>query len=263
MTALTFTMADGTAVDLTDPAVNPDAAPQSTPRQGGFTLRNRWDASKLAATGDDVSFAAGGVVHVTSAAAATFTVTPFTVLDVPARTMVRDISLYGVHGQTDPDHAIYYSGNAASSAHTASDIKSATLTFHAAAWGKDDGTSVATHVDGFGEIDLTATGAAAGNGSIVGSVLNCSWTTSSNSSISTPTRAGVVLENTMASLANAATSFRTPMYFPHGGKVVMKIKDAASGRDKTSASGDVNLAALSGKITGVWEIGAQCNYVPV
>ena len=264
MGAITFTMTDGTAVDLTDTSVNSDAAPVTTPRQGGFTLRNRWDCSKLAATGHDVSFSAGEIVHVTSAAAATWTNHPFTVLEIPERTMVRDIMLANPTGETGPGSQFYYSGAATAAGNTASNTKTVTWTFYGAAWKKSDGTSVATHVDGLGEIDLAATGASASGGTFGGSKLGAAtWNASSSSKISTPTNAGVVMENTMASLANAATSFRYPLYFPHGGHIIMKLADATTALNSSSASADTEFAKYSGKITGVWELQAQCNYVPV
>jgi hypothetical protein len=51
-TNLKFTVANSSAsttFDLTDPSINPSAAPQSTPRQGGFTLRNRINFTNVAA----------------------------------------------------------------------------------------------------------------------------------------------------------------------------------------------------------------------
>ena len=264
MGAITFTMTDGTAIDLTDPDVNPDAAAVTTARQGGFTLRNRWDCAKLAHTGNDVSFPAGGIVHVTSAAAATWTNAPFTVLEVPERTMVRDITLANPTGETGPGSQFYYSGSASAAGNTASNQKTATWTFYGAAWKMNDGTSVATHVDGLGEIDLAATGASASGGTFSGSKLGAAtYSASSSSKISTPTNAGVVMENTMTNMANAATSFRFPLYFPHGGKIVMKLADATTSLSSSSASADTELAKYSGKITGVWELQANCNYVPV
>jgi hypothetical protein len=263
MGAITFTMTDDTIVDLTDTSVNPDAAEVTTPRQGGFTLRNRWDCAKLALSGNDVTFAAGDIVHVTSAATATFTHTPFTVLEVPERTMVNNISLYNPTGKTGASHQFYYSGSASSAGNTASNIKSTTLTFYGAAWKKSNGTSVATHVDGLGEIDLAAVGASASGGTFGGSKLGAAtFSTSSSSKISTPTNAGVFMENTMASLANAATSFIYPLYFPHGGRIIMKLADAATSLSSSSATADTELAKYSGKIAGNWEIQANCNYVP-
>lgn len=263
MGAITFTMTDDTIIDLTDNTINPDAAEMSTPRQGGFTLRNRWDCTKLALTGKDVTFAAGDIVHVTSAAAAVFTNTPFTVLQVPARTMVNNLSLYNPTGETGPGHQFYYSGSTSAAGNTANNIKSTTLTFHGAAWKKSNGTSVATHVDGLGEIDLAAVGASASGGTFGGSKLGAAtFSASSSSKISTPTNAGVFLEHTMASLANAATSFIYPLYFPHGGRIIMKLKDAATSLSSSSATADTELAKYSGKLTGVWEIQANCNYVP-
>ena len=49
MAAWTETFATATKYDLTDATLNPKAYPQSTPRQGGFTLQNRIDFDAVTA----------------------------------------------------------------------------------------------------------------------------------------------------------------------------------------------------------------------
>lgn len=49
MAGFTVTLASVTNYDLTDTAVNPQAYPQSTPRQGGFTIQNRIDFDTVTA----------------------------------------------------------------------------------------------------------------------------------------------------------------------------------------------------------------------
>jgi hypothetical protein len=204
----------------------------------------------------------GGIVQTTSTAAAVTTVRPFYVLKVPARTMVRDVSIFSVHGETVPGAQGYYSSSASSAANTASDIKSITLTLNGAAWKKATQASLATYVNGFGEIDLAAVGGTATGGTIAGSVLAV-ISSASDSKISTPTNAGVVMEKTMGSMANAATSFRYPMYFPHGGYVALRYEPTASSLSSNSATADTRLVLHSHRLSGVWEFQAQCNYVPV
>jgi hypothetical protein len=259
MAKVTFTLTNTSAIDLTSTTANPEAAPVSTPRQGGFTLRNRWDCAKIS---NATLIDKGGIVQTTSTAAAVTTIRPFYVLKVPARTFVRDISIAAVHGKTAPTTQGYYSSSASSAGNAANNIKSWTLNFNAAAWKKSNKTSLATYVNGFGEIDLAAVGASATGGTIAGSKLAV-INTSSNSKISVPTNAGTVMEKTMTNMANAATSFRFPMYFPHGGYVAMRSEPGASDLSSNSATADTELAKYSHKMTGVWDIQAQCNYVPV
>ena len=264
MTVHTFTMTDSSVVDLLSVDVNPDAPAPSTPRQGGYTLRNRFNASTLARGSYDVTTAAGGIAVVKSTTAGTWTHNPLAVLEVPARTMVRDISLFAVHGQTNPGHQYYYSGSASAAGNTASNIKSTTLTFYGAPWKKSTGSSVATHVDGFGNINLSAVGASASGGTFTGSVMSASFSSSSGvSTISTPTQAGVVFEKTMTNMANAATSFRYHMYFPHGGRVIMKLEGGVTALNDSATGPTAELAKYSSKILGTWEVQAQCNYLPV
>lgn len=255
MAKFAFTMAnDTTTVDLTDPSVNPLAAPESTPRQGGFTLRNRFDASH---TWSAATFAAGDIAAVASTTATTFTATPFFVLDVPKRTMVNDISVFQVIGETAPGHAYSITGTNGSN-----DIKSATLKFYAVPWKKNTGSSAASYVDAFGEIDLTAVTSASDAGSIAGSFLSSSWSASSASKISTPTNAGVRMGNAMTNLAWGAGTYPNPQYFPHGGRIALRVGGAATSISTSSATGTARLVSASGALSGVWEIQANCNYVP-
>ena len=258
--AYTFTVAyDSTTVDLTDPSVNPLAAPESTPRQGGFTLRNRWDCS------DDWSpatFTSSDIAATKSTNAVTYTVTPFYVLDIPARTMVNDISVYAVPGETTPGHALTYTGTSASL--TASDLKEQTLTFYAVPWKKNDGTSAATYVAGLGAIPLTAVTGSLAKGSIVGSQLSASFSASSSSKISVPTQAAMRPGEALtqaSGLADAGT-FNNPKYFPHGGRVHIALGVGDTSMSSTTSGGDTLLKAISGAMSGVWDIQANCNYVP-
>lgn len=258
MAKYTFTMAnDTTTVDLTDPSVNPDAAPESTPRQGGFTLRNRWDSSRIPSA---ATFAASDIAAVKSTAATTFTATPFFVLDVPPRTLVKDICVFAIPGGTDPDHALTYGGTSASL--SANDLKSMTLKFYAVPWKKSNQTSAATYVDAFGEFDLTATTNSLAKGSITGSFLAPSYSASSSSKASTPTNAGLMMGNALTSGAWGAGTYINPQFFPHGGRIALRIGGAATSISSSTSGGDTKLKLFSGAISGVWDIQANCNYVP-
>jgi hypothetical protein len=258
--AYTFTAAlDTTTVDLTDPAVNPHAAPESTPRQGGFTLRNRWDCS------DDWSpatFTSSDIAATKSTNAVVYTVTPFFVLDVPARTMVNDLSVFAVAGETGPSHIHTYSGTAADA--TASDLKSQALAFYAVPWKKNDGTSAATPVAGLGAIPLGPSTASLPGGEITGSQLSASFNASSDSKISVPTQAGMKLGEalTLASGKIDAGTFNNPMYFPHGGRVSMRLEVGDGSISSGTSGASAILRAISGAMSGVWDIQANCNYVP-
>lgn len=258
MAAYTFTVtADTTVVDLTDPAVNPKAAAMSTPRQGGFTLRNRFDCSD---GWSPATFAASDIAAIKSTNAAAVTMTPFFILDVPARTMVRDVGFYAVAEQTAPEHSFTHSSAAASM--SANDLKSADLAVYAVAWKKDNGTSVATYVE-LADMDLTAVGASTKGGSITGSYMAGLSSSASSNKISTPTNAGMIMQHTMASMAPAATSFPKPAYFPHGGRIALMIANGldTSISDSTSG-GDTKLKGFAGALAGQWEVQANCNYIP-
>jgi hypothetical protein len=248
---------DTTTVDLTDVAVNPDAAPQSTPRQGGFTLRNRWNCSRIPSA---ATFAANDIAAVKSTAATTFTATPFFVLDVPKRTLVKDICVFAIPGQTSPDHALTYGGTSASL--SANDIKSMTLKWYAVAWKKNNMTSAATYVDAFGEFDLTATTASLPKGSIAGNFLAPAYSASSNSKTSTPTNAGLMMGNAMTNGAWGAGTYKNPQFFPHGGRIALRIGGMATSISSSTSGGDTKLKLFSGALSGVWDVQANCNYVP-
>jgi len=84
-----YTIASNTTFDLTDSDLNPDAPEVSTPRQGGFTIRNRVNFSnpEIIAAGADVA-AAANVANL------------FYILDVPARTNIRRLTFTSLPGKT-------------------------------------------------------------------------------------------------------------------------------------------------------------------
>jgi len=86
-----YTTTGGTTYDLTDSKASsttyPGASPKSTPRQGGFTLRNRidWDDADMP----------------TNALAVLNVANTFRILEVPARVSIRNLRLVKVPGTTN------------------------------------------------------------------------------------------------------------------------------------------------------------------
>ena len=86
----------GTTHDLTVIGYNPDVVPVATPREGGFTLRNR------------INFAAvKSSTNLTGDASAN--AHTMRIMRVPQRTIVRRLSFHAVPGETQPTHA--YTGS--------------------------------------------------------------------------------------------------------------------------------------------------------
>jgi hypothetical protein len=85
-----FVNSSNTTYDLTDPDVNPGAVNQATPREGGFTLRNRMNFANITAP----TVATGCVANVLK------------VLKIPKRTVIRNLRLHAIRGTTAPTHGI-------------------------------------------------------------------------------------------------------------------------------------------------------------
>ena len=96
-----FTTSSGEIINLTSTAVNPDAAPEATPRQGGFTVRNRWNCNNLAAANKQ-TFGPFSASITASAKSANI----IKVLKVPDRTLVKGpVHVFAVKSETIPGHA--------------------------------------------------------------------------------------------------------------------------------------------------------------
>ena len=258
MAAISPTVGESSAVNLTSTSTNTMALPTTTPRQGGFTLTNRWDCSKLASA---YTWNTSAYVDVSAAGDDTLTVVPFYVLKVPKRTTVKSLHINAMIGETAPDHAVAH--NTSSADATSGDFTSWSLTLGGAAWKKDTQTSIATFVGGLGIINLTANDGTTFKGSIAGSPLNASWSGSASSSISVPTVAGLTPRVGNASNANGANAYVTPLYFPHGGYVSMRFDTVvAAGLSYSSASDLAAFVALTASMSGVGEVQADCSYVP-
>jgi hypothetical protein len=240
--ALAVTYA-GTAIDLTDPAVNVDVAPVATPRQGGFTLRNRFEGS-LAVT-----------LSGSAASGSSLDNNIIYVLEVPPHTLVERINLFAVEGKTVPGHACAYSGTP--SAESANDHQF-DLTFMAQPvkkWATSNGTKTRTYDSlsaalMLGEILLTSAGNSAAEGGFTGSPLAALEAPGSSTSSAQDT--GFWCGNGQgASNATDDGTFDRPYMFPHGGRIVMAVKGAV-------ASSATALDLYSGVGTGTWEIQAEC-----
>jgi len=242
----------GSLIDLTSVATNPDAAPMSTPRQGGFTLRNRFGA------GLADWLAASAVTGASSAIADA----PVAVLDVPDRTMVTGLSLFSVPGEDAPDvNATLAPGSCSLSD---SDYVF-TVTFYAQNIMKKtvaSGVTTATYNSAssatatMGTINLAK---ALSSGSLIkNSILGTAPIAipAVASSATTPYLGVLPLViDPSASNAVDAGSYFIPRYFPHGGRVLCQLGG-------TVADVDAEVNALTVTNSGVWEMKANCEYVP-
>lgn len=257
---VTLTSTSAATVDLTSVAVNPNAAAVTTPRQGGFTLRNRWDCSNLVGATSNRTFTTSDVTFTSASSLLSIAATHFRILEVPARTMVNDINLFAVHSQSAPDHQFEYSGSAGNSVAFASvDLTSTALRIYTQGYISASQASLATHANavtlGKLETEDPAPASSDTHGGILGSTITASW-----SSLSVPNTAAQVVMNDYTASTNAidAGSWKRPIYFPHGGFVKMRIDDSIS-----ATSVGANSAKFSGTLLGVWEVQAHCGYVPV
>jgi hypothetical protein len=241
--------AAGNIKDVTDVSVNPLATETTTPRQGGFTIRNRvnFDAVNSSA---DLTMPASALYSTSKVKA-----NQIYVLDVPKRTTVKTIHVYAVAGETAPNHAYTHASSAASAA--SSDVIAHTLAFSAKAYKDEDQTTFATVVNGqLGEFDIAAM--ATSTSVISTSTLN-SGIPAAVSASSTTTPTNCVARATVAGVNGAAgaSTYDNNTYFPFGGKVLINLKGSNAWEASSNKAGD-----YSGRVGGVWEIQADCNYIP-
>jgi len=276
----------GTVVDLTDVTVNPDAAPTSTPRQGGFTLRNRINFT-------NVSAANKLMWTVTDATPTTETTVPFRILEVPERVYVKELTVYAVKDASVP--TINLTGAQANNLDVKdSDFSLFTLSFGAQRNKKP--TSNASYVEASHLVDLTTVNAeqnaigGAKGGNVFGTLaLNGELTDPlSPVSASDPNVLFVDAFQTVdASIGNPLEPMGTSKkirnvsingssgaaigqqedgeYFPYGGYVKMQLgpwnTSMASGYSSISGIfSSPSQASMS--LAGTWEIQAVCQYIP-
>jgi len=259
---LKFTCANSSAsgntvFDLTDPAINPEAAPQSTPRQGGFTLRNRINFTNVAA-GNKKLFT------LASSATAAQVGNVLRVLDVPERVQVNAVNLYAVKSETVPGSV---ASGSASGLHASA---LATLAIGVNVEQRSKPTSSASyaavsHLDlqlaaqngmpaggQFGEIPLVKAGA-----SVDGCGFEASKVEAIDSSMTAPELGRIV---TQKAATGSGIHYGAPAYFPLGGYVYLGATDVNTGSTSHTSAGKADSTFVS--LTGTWEIQADCQYIP-
>ena len=264
-----FTTSSGSTVDLTSVSVNSGAAPESTPRQGGFTLRNRVNFSNVAAANKKTFTFDSSASNSGASQAAN----KFRVLSVPVRTLVKGpVRVFAVESQTIPGHAV-------ASATTAADLNSAlaagVIGFSGDAYKKKTSgiiqTSIVYNADATFGGSSTTEGAALGRipiqkadaGTLA--IFEGSMVEAVDASMTKPWLGQVMLGGTGNGAVGTGSAVYPggDMYFPHGGFVTMALGPSgvalgamASSKGKASAKGMV------GSLSGVWEIQAECQYIP-
>lgn len=269
--------------DLTDTDVNPSAAPTATPRQGGFVLRNRIDF-------DEVAAADKSIWIIASAELTGDAINSFRVLEVPERTFVKGIKVFGIK-DAEPPTFTCVGAKASNASITASDLNLSAWCFGADRNKKP--TSSASYVAASHLVTLTTDNAEAddGAGAVAGSVFGQTMlkmadeggTADGDKYSSSETNLQFVdrFQKIDSSIANplepmgtsmkftqpGSTDIEDPLgeYFPYGGFVSMQIgpwntslaSDAAEAAGYYSAS---TAAVIS--LAGTWEIQAEAQYVP-
>jgi len=256
-----FAMTSGSTIDLTSISTNPDAAPESTPRQGGFTLRNRVDFSKLTAANRKTF---------TFVSSASQNANMFRWLSVPKRTMVRGpVRVFAVESETIPGHK---TASATTAASLASAGAIAVLGFTGEAYNDPSQTAASTVNNTNPYAGGSSTNKAATLGFVpiqkfdatVSGVFEASIAEAVDSSMTAP-NLGMVRMGTGDGLVGTGSAVYEggDLYFPHGGFVVMGLgpHGIATGA-MSSSKGNTEAASLYGALSGVWEVQAQCMYVP-
>jgi hypothetical protein len=266
LTSWKWTTASGSLIDLTSIAVNPSAAATITPRQGGFVARNRFNASNLSAANKNLWTAAN-----LPAGSNVEAVNRMKVLEIPERVRVNDFSVYAVDNQTAPNFTF-----TPVAAVGASDLVGTSF-FAGAYWNKKE-TSNASYAAASDLVQVTAANSLAddGTGVVAGAVfgqiavtkatLVPTWVLQDvDSSIAGSTKP----MNTAWKFRQTGSALEEPMghYFPHGGYVYMALGPynaslASSAGVADNADYYASSVGATIDLAGVWEIQANCNYVP-
>jgi hypothetical protein len=266
----------GSDVDLTSTTINVNAAPTSTPRQGGFTLRNRIDfstvtnANKLLWVINDATLTNDAVKN-------------FRILEVPERVFVKNIRVHAVKSETAPTFS--FTGAKASNASLVkTDLASTVLYFGADSNKKPTSSAsyaAATHLVHLVTAGSHDDGAGAAAAQVFGALGLGMVSTSTAASLN------VIFDDAFdavdASINSLAKPFRTVKapttlyasgleeapgeYFPYGGYVTMRMgpynTSLSSGAGVTTAAGMyASATAATLYFAGVWEIQAEGYYVP-
>ena len=257
----TFTPANSSAssiIDLTSTDINPGAAPTSTPRQGGFTLRNRINFTNVSTTNSKL-------FNMTASSASNAQGSyVLRVLEVPERVMVKDVQIFAVRDETVPGSAAVGSNAGLHASHLTTlaigiGVETRSVPLDNSSYsGLTDLDIQASAQRGmgagaqFGEIALEAAGA---------SVDGCGFTASQveavDSSMSNAQFARVVTE---VAGTGSAIEHAQPSYFPLGGYVYLGTTIAATGSASLSSISKIGSTYVH--LTGTWEIQADCTYMP-
>ena len=243
-----------TTFDLTDPAINPSAAPTSTPRQGGFTLRNRINFTNVATANKKLFNALVGATAATVG-------NVLRVLEVPERTLVKDVQIFAVRDETVPGAAI---------SKTASGLHASAFATLAIGIGVEqrsvplDNASYSALTDL--DLQLTAqegmpAGGQFGEIPLLKAGSSCAFESSKveaiDSSMTAPELGRVVTEK---AATGSGIKHAVPAYFPLGGYVYLGATDVTTGSVTNSSNTLANSDFVY--LTGTWEIQADCTYVP-
>ena len=247
---VTITATSAGTVNLQDPDVNQWAAPISTPRQGGFTLRNRWKCADLT-TANRSLFETSDWASTSSGSDATLAATHLQAITVPKRTLVKDLTLFAVKGEAGPNTLCKFGG--AADPVLASDLNEVNVNVYAHAYKSASQSSLASSLVEMCQIDTEDPDDASSDthgwfdGAILGQ--SASW-----DSLSVPTAAAMPLKMDLASTTNVidAATWDNPQYFPHGGFIVLRT-DAGISADSVSTV----IGSWSQEMEGTWEIQAQ------
>lgn len=207
MAIVSFTASSATTYDLTDPAVNAEAAAEVTPREGGFTSRNR------------INFA-----NVTAPTLAASVMNVLKLVKVPERSVITDVFLSCPRGKTAVTHAV-----------TSSSIASATAGLGFSAYKSASHSSVSADADGFGIATVTA------------SKIHTSSIVALPTATTTPKTSVRHVAAGIAGAANGwadgGGDQQNGMHFPYGGFITFQLT-AGKGKSGTAAA-SLN-GALSG-----------------
>jgi hypothetical protein len=243
-----------TTFDLTDTSINPGAAPTSTPRQGGFTLRNRINFTNVALSDKKLfsSFA-----HATAATVGNV----LRVLEVPERVLIKGVEIFAVRDETVPGSTAVLGagGNHASTFATMAigvNVEQRSVPLD------NDSYSAITDLDlqlaaqegmpaggVFGEIPLLKAGSSC--------TFESAHVEAIDSAMSAPELGRVLTEK---AATGSVIEGGVPSYFPLGGYIYLGCTDVTTG--SVTASSNTLAASDYVYLTGVWEIQADCQYIP-
>ena len=253
-----FTTTTGETIDLTDPSVNPMAAPEVTPRQGGFVIRNRWNCDNLSAANKQTfgPFSASVTASATSA-------NIIRVLKVPSRTLVKSpVEVFAIASQTIPGHKV-------TGAATAASLNSAgaagILGFTGYTYTKPARTAGTRFITTACPGTTVLAGCALGGVPLqkfdasTDGVFEASLVEAIDASVTAPTLGRVNAAANMASQKQGLAD----LYFPYGGYVTMTLgPNAIALGVMASSKGATQSKGLYGYMSGTWEVQAECQYIP-